>query len=215
MLESTQTFYGQYCPRNIEATFNSLPHHCVSMCLQAPNCAAYNYNTTDSTCTSLTTPCPLLQGDVIMEFGVLTTKSSQDCCEWIPFTPVDPTNERMVAHEINPDRTIARTKIGDANYFGYQIATSGVCYVATNTERIVRHRCQRLRIAEGCTVFWAPYTVGDHLPAKVVIVGKMQMAMTLTWQWFTPNFVSTQNVLPMGLRLLMRKECTVHETWCC
>ena len=147
-----------------------------------------------------------------MEFGVLTTKSSQDCCEWIPFTPVDPTNERMVAHEINPDRKIARTKIGDANYFGYQIATRGVCYVATNTERIVRHRCQRLRIAEGCTVFWAPYTVGDHLPAKVVIVGKMQMAMTLTWQWFTPNFVSTQNVLPMGLRLLMRKECTVHET---
>ena len=174
LLENTPLVSGIYCPENIEAAFNSLPHLCRAMCLQTPNCAAYNYNTSDNTCTRLTAPCPQPQSDPVMKFGALIARKPQECCEWIPFIRGGPRVERMVAVDENPTRTVARTTSGGANYFGYYFEPNDACYIATsatNGERIDGHPCQLLRITEGCAVLWEPYTAGDRLPAKVVIGG--------------------------------------------
>ena len=174
LLETTPIVYGKYCPVNSVASLHSYPHHCRAMCLQADNCAAYNYNISDSSCTRLKAPCPLAQSDPVMMYGILITRTPEECWEWILFTRGDPRDERMVPEEEDLVRTVARTTNGGTNYFGYHHDTWDACFIATSTttERINGPPCQRLRIAEGCTASWAPYTAGDPLPAQLVIGGK-------------------------------------------
>ena len=175
LIEITPVLSGKYCPVKGGTYFNLPLHYCRAMCMQARNCAAYNYNISDNTCSSLAATCPQPQSNPVMEFGMLTVRTPRECCHWIPFTRGAPRDERMVAEEQNPGRTVARTTNHGANYFGYHHDGNDACYIATsstNGEKIDGYPCQRLRVAEGCTVFWAPYIAGDPLPAKAVIGGK-------------------------------------------
>ena len=175
-LEHTQMVSGKYCPGNIGEALYSLTQHCLAMCLQSRNCAAYNYNTSEGTCTRLATPCPLAYSNPVMVFSRLSvrTSSSPECCEWIPFTLGDGMNERLVA-EGTIRRAVARTMEGGANYFGYYHERNDVCYIVTSAIEatiINGYPCERLHMAEGCTASWTDYTAGDPLPAKVIIGGK-------------------------------------------
>ena len=147
-LGNTQMVPGKYCPGNIGEALYSLTQHCLAMCLQYRNCAAYNYNTSEGTCTRLATPCPLAYSNPVMVFGRLRvrTYSSPECCEWIPFTPGDRMNERLVA-EGTIWRAVARTMEGGANYFGYYHERDDVCYVVTSAIEatiINGYPCERL-----------------------------------------------------------------------
>ena len=144
------------------------------MCLQTVNCAAYSYNTSDSTCVRFITPCPLAKNDPVMELGILRARTHLECCEWIPFTCGEPQDDRNVVGG-KTGRTVARTTEGEVNYFGYYHTAPDACYIvtsATRVERINGSPCERLRITEGCTVLWAPYTVGDPIPANSIIGGE-------------------------------------------
>ena len=35
------------------------------------------------------------------------------------------------------------------------------------------YQCERLRVHEGCTIFWVPYTAGGPLPSQDVFEGSM------------------------------------------
>ena len=174
LLESTVVVSGKYCPVKSGAVIHCHLHHCRAMCLQTGKCAAYNYNNSDNTCIRLIAPCPVAESNAVMEFGILTARTHPECFEWIPVTGSNLHNDRMIAGG-HSDRIVARTTDGGANYFGYYHVAHGACFIATSTtnaERINGSPCERLHISESCTVFWAPYTAGDPLPANIVIGGK-------------------------------------------
>ena len=119
-------------------THHVLPHQCRYMCLQSVICRAYNYNATDGTCTLFRTPCPQAFAEALMEFAVLTQKSSDECYQWIPYVPGDAIDSRMVY----TDNAGLLPEFGSSQ--GYP--------------------CQRLRIEEDCTIIWVPYTAPDSIP---------------------------------------------------
>ena len=218
LLDSTSMLSGKYCPVNGVKSVNALPRHCRAICLQTQSCAAYNYNITDNTCTRLTATCPLAKSNPVMEFGKLIAKKNPDCHQWIPFTRGDPRDERMVSPDDSQHRTVARTVSAGAEHFGYYHEPQDACYVATSSNtsaKMTGYPCQRLRIAEGCTAFWAPYAAGNPLPSNAFIGGKIPMAITFMWQAFTRNLVITHKALSMGWYLRVWEEWQQKLKWSC
>ena len=179
LLDDTFVVPGQFCPVKGVVAHSWQRHLCKAMCIQSPGCGAYNYNASDGTCTGLATPCAVLYGNVLMEFGSLDVGlvrggSTQDCCEWITFTAGDPRDERMVTTEV-PYRIVARMNINGVYFFGYHHEMHDLCYIAHDTVQLTNHQgptCERLRIADGCIAAWTPYTAGETLPNNVVIGGE-------------------------------------------
>ena len=173
-LERTVFLSGKYCPVSSLAILSSHLCYCRAACLRAENCVAYNYNKSDTTCNRLAVPCHLAQSNPVMEFGVLIPQQTQNCCQWLAFSHGDPLDERMVMTSENPTRAVARTTQNGADYIGFYNGRHDACFVATSATQVTKlqdNSCQRLRIAEGCTVFWVPYIAGDRLPDKLVTGG--------------------------------------------
>ena len=178
LLDNTLVVSGQFCPVKGVVAYIWQRHLCKALCIQSPSCGAYNYNTSDGTCTRLATPCAVLYGNVLMEFGALDVGlirggSTQDCCEWIIFTAGDPRDERMVTTEAS-HRIVARIKKDGRYYFGYHNEMHDRCYTTNGNDQLTnRHdTCERLRIVDGCIARWTPYTTGEPLPSNVVIGGE-------------------------------------------
>ena len=169
---------GRYCPTEGTALPNCLTiHQCKYLCLQSANCAAVNHNAADNVCTFLHNPCPLAHPLPGMEYFVFTLRPTHQCFQWVPYTSGDVTDDRMIASQIGA-QMVSRIMYNRNYIIGYQYIPLGRCYTYTTVDnRIVSSResspCERLRIADECTVFWISYTAGDRIPARTVTGGHM------------------------------------------
>ena len=105
-------YTGRYCPGNGTAIPRLLPLQCRYICLQSPTCKAYNYNTTETLCTYLISPCPLAFSDTAMEFSVFTGKSIDQCYHWVSKSSEN--DPRMISTD-NPERWICRMQRDDSD----------------------------------------------------------------------------------------------------
>ena len=108
----TMPYEGMYCIFEGTVFQKLLPHECQSMCLQSATCKAYNYNVTEGTCTQFSSPCPQAFSDSVMEFVVFRNTPVSRCYEWVPYSPGDPLDERMVATD-NPWFIVARLQVNN------------------------------------------------------------------------------------------------------
>ena len=163
---------GIFCIGEGIVTHNLLPHQCRYICLHSAPCEAYNYNVTDGKCTRLTSPCPQAFSDPVMEFVVFRETPVNHCYEWVPYTSGDPLDERMIATD-TPWLIVARLQVNDNGVVGYMTTRNRNCYgtFGETGYNSNLHRCERLRVMEGCTIFWVAYIAGDTLPSTVVIGG--------------------------------------------
>ena len=154
-----------------------LGHHCKYLCLQSTNCAAFNHDTADNSCTFLRNPCPLVHGAPGMEYFVFPAKPAYQCVQWIPYTSGDPVDDRMIASQIG-EQMVSRIRYKGNYNIGYQYIPYKQCFTYTTVDDGIvssgsSSPCERLRIADDCTAFWIPYTAGDPLPTRVVTGGHM------------------------------------------
>ena len=165
-------YEGRYCSSDGTVTPLLAPNLCRSMCLQSPTCLAYNYNFTEKTCTRLTSPCPEAFVDPVMEFVVFTQKPHGQCYEWVPYTVGDVFDERMVSET---SRIICRMVRSGSDVVCYWHVAFRKCYAylssAFNSGQ--GYTCERLRIMEGCTIYWFPYTAREPIPPRAVTAGQM------------------------------------------
>ena len=165
-------YKGRYCPSDGLVTPLPVPHLCRSMCLESPTCMAYNYNFTDKTCARLTSPCPEAFDDPVMEFVVFTQKPYKQCYGWVPYTVGDALDERMVSET---SRIICRMVRSGSDVVCYWHPSERKCfaYLSSPFHSGQGYACQRMRIMEGCTIYWFPYTARDPIPPRSVTAGKM------------------------------------------
>ena len=171
----SMSYAGRYCTGVGIVILKLLPHQGRHMCLQSAVCKAYNYNTITKTCTRFTSPCAQALVDPVMEFVVFREISAKKCYEWLPYSPGDPLDERLIATE-TWFFVVARLLVNGNDL---------VCYLHTIFERCFGnlgtnlynsnggYPCALLRVVEGCTIFWVPYTAGGPIPAQTVIGGSM------------------------------------------
>ena len=168
-------YEGMYCIGEGTVTHKLLPHHCQSMCLQSATCKAYNYNVTEGTCTQFSSPCPQAFSDPVMEFVVFRTTPVNRCYEWVPYSRGEPLDERMIATD-NPRFIVARLQVNNNDVVSHFTVGVDHCFGGlgdTEYSTVLGYQCERLRVDEGCTIFWVPYTAGGHLPSQAVIGGSM------------------------------------------
>ena len=170
------SYSGRYCPATDGiVSIDLLPHQCRYLCLQATACKAYNYNVTDRTCMHFTSPCPLAVVDTMMEFAVFTEQKINQCYQWVSYSSGDSVDARMIYSD-EPKRIICRMqKDGNDIVCNYNTKFSK-CYASLGNSEFKSDQgypCQRLRIIEGCTVFWVYYTAGDLINPRAVIAGHM------------------------------------------
>ena len=168
-------YEGMYCIGEGTVTHKLLPYQCQYICLQSATCKAYNYNITEGTCTRFTSPCPQAFSDPVMEFVILREMPGNQCYEWVPYSPGAPLDERMIATD-SPWCIVARLRVSGNDVISCFVRGLDHCYGAFgeteyNTEQ--GHQCEGLRVVEGCTIFWVPYTAGGPLPSQAVIGGSM------------------------------------------
>ena len=164
---------GKYCPGEGIDTPNLLPHQCKYICLQSISCKAYNYNTTERTCTRFTSPCSLAIADTMMEFMVFTERATDQCYQWIPYSSGDTIDPRMIPTD-DPGRLICRMKKDGSDIVCYFHTTQFRCYGSGGGPEMNNDQgypCQRMRIVDDCTVFWVPYTAGDLINPRAVTAG--------------------------------------------
>ena len=99
------------------------------------------------------------------------------CYEWVPYIAGDFISERMIFTDTQM-HMICRMKVGDNDVVCYFTRALLRCYgaMATTGPYFNSHQgypCQRLRIMEGCTIFWVPYTARDPIPHRAVTAGSM------------------------------------------
>ena len=174
MYSLSMPYDGMYCTGVGTVTLKLLPHLCLYICLQSALCKAYNYNATSETCTHFTSPCPQAYGDPVMEFMVFRDTAAKQCYDWVPYSSGDPLDERMISTDTS-SIIVARLEV-DGNhlvcYFFYDYA----CYCSlgpTQYSNTQGYPCARLRVVDGCTIFWVPYTAGEPIPSQAVIGGSM------------------------------------------
>ena len=175
MYSLSMPYGGRYCIGESIGTLKLLPHQCRYICLQSATCKAYNYNVTERICTCFTSPCPQAYSDPAMEFVVLRETPVIQCYEWVPYSRGDPLDERMIATD-SPVHIVSRLHVNGNDVVGYLSTNSWYCYgTLGNTEYTTYqgYSCERLRVVEGCTIFWVPYTAGRPLPSQAVIGGVM------------------------------------------
>ena len=80
------------------------------MCLQSATCKTYNCNVTEGTCTQFSSPCSQAFGDPVIEFVVFRKTPVNRCYGWVPNSPGDPLDERMIATD-NPRCIMARMQV--------------------------------------------------------------------------------------------------------
>ena len=167
---------GRYCTGEGNATWFMPAHHCRATCLESIICKAYNYNVTDGTCTSFTSPCPQAISDPIMEFAVFTHIPYEDCYEWVLYSSGDTLDERMISTD-DPRYTICRIHDSGNDVVCYFTTFFPNCYASSGGSpfnSIDRgYPCERFRVKEGCTSFWVPYIAHDPIPPRAVIAGHM------------------------------------------
>ena len=146
-------------------------HLCRYRCILSATCKACNYNATVGTCTSYNSPCPQALSDPAMEFAIFTQKPYEQCYEWIPYSPGYSEDARMIYTE-HSSRIIGRTQRANNNVVCYFHTYFKDCFgYFGSTFRSAL--CQRLRIAEGCTIHWVPYIARDPIPHRAVTAGHM------------------------------------------
>ena len=168
----TMSYQGRYCIGKGTVTHNLLPHQCRYLCLQSSR-KAYNYNITEGTCTQFTSPCPQAYTHPVMEFVVFRETPVNQCYEWVPYSPDDPLDERMITID-SSWCIVSRLQISGSNVVGYFHTRYSTCYSnleGDDHDYSSKHGylCDRLRIREGCTIFWVPYKAGEPLPLQAVI----------------------------------------------
>ena len=81
----------------------------------------------------------------------------------------------MIATD-NPRCIVARLQVNNNDVITHFTVGADHCFVGlgeTECSTVHGYQCERLRVDEGCTIFWAPYTAGRPLPFQVVIRGSM------------------------------------------
>ena len=180
---SSMPYTGRYCPGDGTTIIIPASYLCQSACVQSPTCMAYNYNATDKTCTRLTSPCPEAFTNPVMEFRVFTQKAYKQCYEWVPYSVGDALDERMVTR---PSRIICRMARSGNDIVCYWHASERKCfgYLSSSFHSGQGYACQRLRIVEGCTIYWFPYTARDPIPPRAVTAGQMKNGDTVYVTYF-------------------------------
>ena len=171
----SEPYHGRHCPGDGMAIPHLLPDQCQYICLASPTCNAYNYNTTERTCTRFVSPCLQAIPDNVMEFAVFTEKTQDQCYQWIPYNSGDAVDPRMVSTN-DAYRIICRMqKDGDdiVCFYDSRISKCFAIWESPEFNNIQGYPCQRLRIMEDCTVFWVPYTAGHPIHPRAVIGGHM------------------------------------------
>ena len=168
----SMTYFGRYCTSDGIVTYPQLPHHCRYLCLQSATCKAYNYNSTENTCTHFSSPCPLAFPDTAMELTVLTEIPINQCYEWVTYAQRDPIDQRRI--HMHPTYQICRmTRAGNDILCYFHLELSQCIGYLGSTQFTDRDGspCQRLRVIEDCAVFWVPYVARDPIPTRAVEAG--------------------------------------------
>ena len=170
-------YSGRYCPGDGMVTLHILPHQCGYVCITSPTCKAYNYNSTEGSCTRFTSPCLQAIPHNMMAFAVFTEKTKDQCYEWVPYGSGDAVDPRMISADTEGYRIICRMQRDGDDIVGYFSRNNQhVCFGSWESSEFNNNQgypCQRLRITEGCTVFWVPYTVGHPINPRSVTGGHM------------------------------------------
>ena len=69
---------------------------------------------------------------------------------------------------------MARLQVNGNDVVSYFVISADACYgtlVHTEYNSHQGHQCERLRVVEGCTIFWVPYTAGRPLQPNAAIGG--------------------------------------------
>ena len=175
LLSVSKPYSGIYCPGNGLAIPRLLLDQYRYTCLGSPTCNAYNYNSTERTCTRFTSPCLQAIPNSVMEFAVFTEKSMDQCYVWVPYSPGDAVDPRMVSTD-DAHRIICRMQKDDDDILCYFDSRSSACYAIWEYPEFNNNQgypCQRLRITDECTIFWVPYTAGHPVNPRSAIGGHM------------------------------------------
>ena len=168
----SMSYKGRYCPGDGIATPLPEPHLCRLTCLQSPICMAYNFNETEKSCVFLTSTCPEAFVDPVMELVVFTQRPDEQCYEWITYNSGDALDERMVSQI---GRIVCRMKWSGNDIVCHWHEVYNVCfaYFSSAFTSVQGYPCERLRIMEGCVIYWVPYTARDRVPPRAVTAGQM------------------------------------------
>ena len=123
----------------------------------------------------ITLSCPQAYRDPLMEYVVFRETPVHQCYEWVTYNFGDPLDERMITTD-HPMCIVSRLAVDGSDVIGYFFTDSGYGYATvgdTEYDTGDGYRCERLRVVEGCTIFWVPYTAGERLPSNAVIGGVM------------------------------------------
>ena len=148
-----------------------LKHECTLTCAQKSTCAATNYNTSDNTCSLLPATCPVARNDPVMVYTIFNTNRDH-CVEWQAYIAGMAEDKRWATTKYdNGFRVVARLAVnGDLNP-GYLAQPNQRCFsAASNQEISTVTGCQLLRVREGCTLAYVPYTAGDTISNDAVAI---------------------------------------------
>ena len=165
---------GYYCTHDDAIVLPFLlEHECTLACVQKARCVATNYNISDSTCSLLPSACLQASNDSSMIYTIFTSSRDQ-CLGWHDYSPGDPIDDRWLKTKVGGDaalRAVTRTAdnghLYPGNFLPNQkrcVCTDGVGYL--NSDK--GYPCQVLRLGEGCTAAYVPYTAGDVIPDGAV-----------------------------------------------
>ena len=110
-----------------------------------------------------------------MEFVAFRETPENQCYEWVLYSPGDPLGERMIATD-SPWCIVSRLQVNGNDVVSYFVTDKDHCwgtFEETEYSTLKGYRCERLRVVEGCTIFWVPYKAGEPLPSRAVIGGAM------------------------------------------
>ena len=172
---------GRYCSTGGSALSDMPRHQCISICLHFKRCVAFNYDMTVDKCTFFHTPCPLAHENSAMEYHIFTEKPAHQYSQWVPYTAGDDLNERIIESD-GAERVVGRLKYDGNDIPGYLYEPSGRCQLGLGATRIDSSSsvpCELLYIADDCTAFWVPYTIGQPIPKKAVVGCQMTSGETL------------------------------------
>ena len=165
----------RYCTGEGDSYQHVPPHHCRASYLHSATCHAYNYNITKAICTRFTSPCPEAKIDHFMEFVVITQRPYDECYEWVLYNAKYTVEDRMIYTD-DPHHMISRMQRDGNDFVSYFDTRRPNCYATTGHSLFRKndgYPCQRLRIKEGCPIFWVPYTARDPIPPRAAVAGRM------------------------------------------
>ena len=169
---------GRFCPTDAIPQRPVEAHECKYHCIQSKFCSAFNYNHTHKSCTRIVNPCAMALSYPDVQYTVFAQRPANQCYEWV-FYDSSVTDDVMEDRTIHTDRAglkVSRLQKDGNDIVGYLVHGFKNCYgwyVDRQIDSISGLLCQYLRVKEGCSLFWVPYIVGQSLPPRSVIGGKM------------------------------------------